>query len=224
MESLSYRAGDSYLASARGRTTQPAYILDSTGRVYSINTHDLPSARSQGEPLTGRLNPPAGSVFSSVFCGQPQDMCLMYSTAGYGFRVKLDELGSKNKAGKAVLSVPDTGKVLPPVTINGPEDKLAVVTLQGRLLVFPAADLPELAKGKGNKLIQIPSADLSSGRDAVIAVAALSAGDELKVLSGKRHLTLKTTDIEQYSGQRAQRGSLLPRGFQKIEGLEVLKS
>ena len=224
VESLSYRAGDSYLASARGRTTQPVYILDSTGRVYSITTHDLPSARSQGEPLTGRLNPPAGSVFSSVFTGQPLDMCLMYSTAGYGFRVKFDELASKNKAGKAVLSVPEKGRVLPPETIQGPEDRLAVVTLQGRLLVFPAADLPELAKGKGNKLIQIPAAELSSGRDAVSAVVALAAGDELKVLSGKRHLTLKASDLEQYSGQRAQRGSLLPRGFQKIDGLEVIKS
>ena len=223
VESLSYRAGDSYLASARGRTTQSVYILDSTGRVYSISTHDLPSARSQGEPLTGRLNPPVGSVFCSVFAGQPQEMCLMYSSAGYGFKVKLDELSGKNKAGKAVLSVPDKGKVLAPVIINGPEDKLAVVTLQGRLLVFPAADLPELTKGKGNKLIQIPSADLSGGRDAVFAVVALSAGDELKVLSGKRHLTLKTSDIEQYSGQRAQRGSLLPRGFQKIDALEVIK-
>ena len=224
VESLSYRAGDSYLASARGRTTQPAYILDSTGRVYSITTHDLPSARSQGEPLTGRLNPPAGSVFSAVFTGQPQAMCLMYSTAGYGFRVKFDELASKNKAGKAVLSLPDKGRVLPPETIHDPSDRLAVVTLQGRLLVFPAADLPELAKGKGNKLIQIPAAELSSGRDAVSAVVALGAGDELKVLSGKRHLTLKASDLEQYSGQRAQRGALLPRGFQKIDGLEVMKS
>jgi len=224
VESLSYRAGDSYLASARGRTTQPAYILDSTGRVYSITTHDLPSARSQGEPLTGRLNPPAGSVFSSVFTGQPQAMCLMYSTAGYGFRVKFDELASKNKAGKAVLSLPDKGRVLPPETIHDPSDRLAVVTLQGRLLVFPAADLPELAKGKGNKLIQIPAAELSSGRDAVSAVVVLGAGDELKVLSGKRHLTLKASDLEQYSGQRAQRGALLPRGFQKIDGLEVIKS
>ena len=222
-ESLSYRAGDSYLAAAKGRTTQPALILDSTGRVYSISTHDLPSARSQGEPLTGRLNPPAGSLFCNVFTGQAEDYLLIASNAGYGFRVQVKELLSKNKAGKALLSLPDGSKVLPPALIPQADDQLAVVTLQGRLLIFPAQDLPELAKGKGNKLIQIPSADLVSGKDAVVAVQAISAGDELKIMSGKRFLTLKAMDIQQYSGSRAHRGSLLPRGFQKVDGLEVVK-
>jgi len=222
VESLSYRSGDAYLSSAKGRTTQPAYILDSTGRVYMITTHDLPTARSQGEPLTGRLNPPPGSLFTDVFCGQPDDWLLMSSTAGYGFRVQLKEFQSKNKAGKAMLSLPEGAKVLSPTPIRNEDSLLAVVSQQGRLLIFPALDLPELAKGKGNKLIQIPAADLLAGQDAVTAIIAMSATSELKILSGKRHLTLKTTDIAQYSGNRANRGTLLPRGFQKVEGLECI--
>jgi topoisomerase-4 subunit A len=222
VESLNYRAGDSYLSSAKGRTTLPAYVLDTTGRVYSITTHDLPSARSQGEPLTGRLNPPAGSLFLDVFSGQAEDWVLMCSNAGYGFRVPLKELYSKNKAGKAVLSVPDKAKVLPHTPIVAGHDLLAVATLQGRLLIFPAVDLPELSKGKGNKLIQIPGADLAAAKDAVIAVCSLSATSELKILSGKRFVSLKGHDLQTYTGARAQRGTLLPRGFQKVEGLEVV--
>jgi topoisomerase-4 subunit A len=223
VESLNYRAGDVYLSAAKGRTTLAAYVLDSTGRVYTITTHDLPSARSQGEPLTGRLNPPAGSLFTDVFTGQPDDWVLMASNAGYGFRVQLKELQSKNKAGKALISLPQGAKVLSPAPIPNNDDLLAVATQQGRLLIFPAQDLPELAKGKGNKLIQIPSADIVSGKDAVVAVTALSPGGELIIISGKRHVTLKGADIEQYSGHRANRGSALPRGFQKVDGLATEK-
>ena len=221
VEGLSYRAGDVYLSSARGRTTQPAYVQDSTGRVYTINTHDLPSARSQGEPLTGRLNPPPGSQFTDVFTGQPGDWLLMVSSAGYGFRVQLKELQSKNKAGKTVLNVPDGAKVLSPIPIPPADNLLAAVTLQGRLLVFPVQDLPELAKGKGNKLINIPAADLATGKDALLVVTALTADSDLKVLSGKRPLTLKPADLSNYTGSRAQRGTLLPRGFQKVDGMET---
>ncbi len=222
VESLNYRAGDAYLSAAKGRTTQPAYVLDSTGRVYTITTHDLPSARSQGEPLTGRLNPPPGSLFTDVFVGQPDDWLLMCSNAGYGFRLQVKELHSKNKAGKTVLTVPEGAKVLTPVPVPAGFELLAVATLQGRLLIFPALDLPELSKGKGNKLIQIPSADWLSGKDAVLAVTALSASSELKVVSGKRFVTLKAMDIAQYTGNRANRGNALPRGFQKVDGLECL--
>jgi topoisomerase-4 subunit A len=220
VETLSYRAGDAFLAAARGRTTQAAYVLDSTGRVYTITTHDLPSARSQGEPLTGRLNPPAGSLFVDVFTGQPEDWLLMSSSSGYGFRVQIKDLHTKNKAGKAVLSLSDHAKTLKPTLIPHVDSLLAIVTLQGRLLIFPAQELPELAKGKGNKIIQIPSADIVSGQDAVQTVFALNPGNELKILSGKRHLTLKATDIAVYQSQRAKRGTLLPRGFQKVDALE----
>lgn len=220
VQSLNYRAGDKYLDSAKGRSTQPGYILDTTGRVYNITTHDLPSARSQGEPLTGRLKPPAGSLFTQVFAGQPEDWYLLVSNMGYGFRVQLKDLQSKNKAGKAAISLSAGAKVLAPAPINSNTDRVAVVTLQGRLLIFPVLGLPALSKGKGNKLIQIKPADFASDKDAVISVCILNPTSLLKILSGKRHLTLKADDIEAYSGSRAKRGSTLPRGFQRVDGLE----
>ena len=220
VESLSYRSGDGFLDAVKCRSTQPVYILDSTGRAYSTSTHDLPSARTQGEPLTGRLNPAPGSLFSHLLAGNPDDWYLLASSAGYGFRVQLKELLSKNKAGKLLISLPDGAKVVKPAPIHNDTDLLAVVTLQGRLLIFPVLEIPELVKGKGNKLIQIPSADLAAGKDYVVATAAISANGQLKILAGKRQLTLKAQDIEHYSGSRAKRGMALPRGFQRVDGLE----
>jgi topoisomerase-4 subunit A len=218
--SLNYRSGDGFLDAVKTRTTQPVYLLDSTGRVYSTSTHDLPSARTQGEPLTGRLNPPSGAYFTHLLAGNPDDWYVLASNAGYGFRVQLKELLSKNKAGKSLITLPDGAKVLKPARVGSESDRLAVATMQGRLLIFPVAELPALAKGKGNKLIQIPSSDLAAGKDQVVAVIALPENGQLKVLSGKRHLTLKPADIEHYSGSRANRGSALPRGFQRVDGLE----
>ncbi|MGR9043875.1 MAG: DNA topoisomerase IV subunit A [Gammaproteobacteria bacterium] len=221
VEALSYRSGDGYLDAVKTRTTQTLYVFDDTGRVYSTSSHDLPSARSQGEPLTGRFNPPAGSLFISLLAGEPDDWYVVASTHGYGFRVQLKELAGKNKAGKAVLTVPKGAKALIPTRLRRDSDLLAVATRQGRLLLFPAAELPALAKGKGNKLIQIPSADLTSGADAVVAVAALPESSTLRVISGKRHVTLKAVDVAHYSGSRAKRGMALPRGFQRVDGLAV---
>jgi len=218
--SLNYRAGDSFLEAVKTRSTQPVYLLDSTGRAYSTSAHDLPSARTQGEPLTGRLNPPAGSSFTNLLVGNPDDWIVVASDAGYGFRVQLKELLSKNKAGKTLLTLPDGAKVLKPAAVTTDDDLLAVVTLQGRLLIFPVSELPALAKGKGNKLIQIPSADLSNGSDKVVAIIAIAAAGELKVIAGKRHIQLKGADITHYSSSRAKRGLALPRGFQRVDGLE----
>jgi len=219
-ESLNYRSGDGYLCSALGRTTQPVYILDSTGRFYVTSTHDLPSARSQGEPLTGRLKPPAGSLFTHLLTGHEDDWMLMASDAGYGFRVQLKDCVSKNKAGKAMVTLPKGAQVLAPVRIHNNTDLIAVATLQGRLLVFPTAALPALAKGKGNKLIQILPADLVSGADKVMGLAVIAEGAALKVVSGKRTLTLKAADLLAYQGVRAKRGQALPRGFQRVEALQ----
>ena len=219
VESLSYRSGDGFLDAVKCRSTQSVFILDSTGRVYSTTTHDLPSARSQGEPLTGRLNPPAGSLFKYLLAGNPDDWVLLASSAGYGFRVRMEELFVKNKAGKALISLPDKSTVVKPALIVNESDLLAVVTLQGRLLIFPIIDLPELAKGKGNKIIQIPSKDLSTDKDHVVATAAIPANGQLVIVSGKRQLTLKTNDIAHYSGNRANRGLNLPKGFQRVDGL-----
>ena len=218
--SLNYRSGDGFLDAVKTRTTQPVYLLDSTGRAYSTSTHDLPSARTQGEPLTGRLNPPSGAYFTHLLAGNPDDWYVLASNAGYGFRVQLKELLSKNKAGKSLIALPDGAKVLKPARVGSESDLLAAATMQGRLLIFPVAELPALAKGKGNKLIQILSSDLAAGKDQVVAVIALPENGQLKVLSGKRHLTLKPADIEHYSGSRANRGSALPRGFQRVDGLE----
>jgi topoisomerase-4 subunit A len=220
VESLSYRSGDGFLDAVKSRSTQPVYILDSTGRAYSTSAHDLPSARTQGEPLTGRLNPPAGALFTHLLSGDPDDWYVLASHFGYGFRVQLKELLSKNKAGKLLITLTPGAKVLKPAPIHNESDLLAVVTLQGRLLIFPVTDLPALARGKGNKLIQIPAADLASGKDYVVAVLAIPENSPLKVVSGKRFLTLKAADIEHYSGSRANRGLGLPRGFQRVDGLE----
>jgi len=220
VESLSYRSGDEFLDSVKNRSTQPLYMLDSTGRAYSTASHDLPSARTQGEPLTGRLNPPPGSLFMYLLSGNPEDWYVLASHYGYGFRVQLKELSSKNKAGKLLITLPPGAKVLKPAPIHDESDLMAVVTLQGRLLIFPVADLPALARGKGNKLIQIPSGDLLSEKDYVVAVLSIPEKSSLKVVSGKRFLTLKTLDIEHYTSSRAKRGLALPRGFQRVEGLE----
>ncbi|MGR9087774.1 MAG: DNA topoisomerase IV subunit A [Gammaproteobacteria bacterium] len=220
VESLGYRSGDGFLDAVKCRTTQPVYILDSTGRAYSTTTHDLPSARTHGEPLTGRLNPPPGSLFVHLLAGSPDDWYLVSSHYGYGFRVQLKELYSKNKAGKQLITLPGGARVVRAAPVRSDSDLIAVATLQGRLLIFPVQDVPELAKGKGNKLIQIPSSDLASGKDCVVATTALPVGSQLKIVSGKRQLTLKAQDIEHYTGSRAKRGLALPRGFQRVDGME----
>jgi len=220
---LTYRSGDSFLASAQGRSNQPVFFLDSTGRSYAVPTHELPSARTQGEPLTGRLNPPAGTVFCSVVTGNDDDWYLLATSAGYGFVTQIQEFYTKNRAGKALLTVPDQASVMNPVRVGSLEtSRIAVVTLQGRLLVFPAAEIPVLNKGKGNKLIQIPPADLASRNDLVMGLADVPEGASLKLHCGKRHLTLSPSDLSHYLGMRARRGNHLPRGFQRVERLEVI--
>lgn len=221
-DSLNYRAGDSFLTAVKSRSTQQIYILDSTGRAYSTSTHDLPSARTQGEPLTGRLNPPAGASFQHLLAGNPDDWIVLVSSYGYGFKVQLKELLSKNKAGKLLINLPEDATVLKPVPLQSESDLLAVVTLQGRLLIFPASELPALSKGKGNKLIQIPAADLDSKTDAVLAVLAFAENCPLKIISGKRFVILKAADIAAYTANRAKRGLALPRGFQRVDGLECV--
>ncbi|QSA97668.1 DNA topoisomerase IV subunit A [Methylococcus sp. EFPC2] len=220
---LAYRTGDAFLASAQGRSSQPAYFLDSTGRAYAVSAHDLPSARSQGEPLTGRLNPPAGATFIHLLAGADEDGYLLASSAGYGFLTRLGELNTKNRSGKAMLSLPDKSTVMKPVRVGNPEtDRLAAVTQQGRLLILALSEVPVLDKGKGNKLIDIKSAELAKGEDTLIALASLPPGASLKVTAGKRTLTLQGADLTHYEGPRGRRGNPLPRGFQRVEGLEAV--
>ncbi len=219
---LSYKAGDGYLASAVGRSNQTAVFIDSTGRSYSVASHTLPSARGQGEPLTGRLNPPAGASFECVLLPDDDALYLIASDAGYGFIVKGEDLQTKNKAGKALLSLPTNAKVIPPqLLVNKDQDLIAAVTNEGRLLLFPIVDLPQLAKGKGNKIINISSSRAANHEEYMIGVAVLSANASLILQSGKRSISLKPTDLAHYKGERGRRGNKLPRGFQRVDNIRI---
>ena len=221
---LSYKSGDDFLAGARGRSNQPAVFLDTTGRAYTVMTHTLPSARGQGEPLSGRVNPPDGAAFAGVVIGNPDDKVLLASSAGYGFVVRVEDLLSRNRSGKAVLKVPKGAEVLDPARVGDPEDEDAIVVAassEGRLLVFPLSELPELARGKGNKILGIPPARFKSGEEKMIAAIAAPSGAAILVNSGQRTMTLKPRDLEKYVGNRGRRGTLLPRGWRKVEALAV---
>lgn len=221
VETLNYRAGDCFLDAVKCRSTQPLCILDSTGRAYSTSVHDLPSARTQGEPLTGRLNPPVGAFFTHLLAGNTEDFYLLVTHLGYGFRVQFKELLTKNKAGKLLIALSNDARLLKPVALQNDFQLLAVVTLQGRLLIFPLQELPVLVKGKGYKIIQLASKDITEGKDGIVSAVAMSAQSQLKILSGKRVLTLKTADMAYYSGSRGQKGMSLPKGFQRVDGLLI---
>lgn len=218
---LSYKSGDAFQAVARGRSLQPAIFIDSTGRAYSLAAHTLPSARGQGEPLSGRLDPPDGARFAGVLMGEPDDLWLVASDAGYGFTVRIRELLTDRKAGKAVLSVPDKALVLPPVPVASADSLVAVVNSEGKLLVFPASEVPELPKGKGNKLFGIPGRKAEAREEVLVGIAVVPPGGSLIVLSGERRMTLSTAELADYRGERAQRGAVLPRGWRTVQGLAV---
>jgi topoisomerase IV subunit A len=215
VDKLSYRSGDAYLASALGRSNQNAVFIDSTGRAYSMPAHALPSARSQGEPLSGRFNPPDGASFRAVLTGAPDDEWLVASSAGYGFVVRLEELYSRNKAGKAILRVPKGATVVPAAPVPEEATLVAAVSSDGRLLVFDLEELPRLAKGKGIKIIGLPG----KGATALVAIAVLEGGQGLRARAGDRQMTVKPSDIERYAGARGRRGITLPRGWRKIDAL-----
>lgn len=223
-QELSFRSGDGFALAARGRTNEALIFFDSTGRAYSVAPHTLPSARGQGEPLSGRFKPPSGARFIGIAMGSVELNLLMASNAGFGFVGRLADMITKNKAGKGVLTVPSGGVALMPCVFS-PSEKaealVAAVTSQGRLLVFPLKDLPELSRGKGNKLINVPSAVFKSGEETMVSVAVIHAGADLLVHAGQRHLRMKRKDLQHYLGERARRGHKLPRGFQKADLLSV---
>ncbi|RRV43177.1 DNA topoisomerase IV subunit A [Pseudomonas sp. o96-267] len=219
---LSYKAGDGFKAAAPGRSNQYAVFIDSTGRSYSLTAHSLPSARGQGEPLTGRLTPPPGATFECVMLPEDSALYVIASDAGYGFVVKGEDLQAKNKAGKALLSLPNGAKVVAPKPVTNLEDDwLAAVTTEGRLLLFKVTDLPQLGKGKGNKIIGIPGERVASREEYLTDLAVLPSGSSLVLQAGKRTLTLKADDLEHYKGERGRRGNKLPRGFQRVDQLLV---
>lgn len=220
--SLNYKAGDSYRSSARGRTNQNAMFLDSTGRLYCVSAHGFPSARGLGEPISGRVKPPDGAKFLSVIMGSDDERYLFSTSAGYGFVAKLGDLISRNKAGKVVISVPAGATVLPAVGVASlTDDIVCAISNTGSLLCFPVGELPEMSKGKGNKIYNIPTAKFKSGEETMLALAVVSPKQKLRIISGKRHTVIKFRELENYLGSRGQRGRKLPRGFQKVDAIDI---
>ncbi len=218
---LGYRDGDGLLTAVRTRSTWQVAFLDSEGRSYSTPAHALPSARGNGEPLTGRFNPPAGAQFVTLASAEPKQRLLLASSSGYGFITRFEALLGRNKAGKAVLNLSEGAHVLlPAMLLEAASDRVVVVTSAGHLLAIAAADVPELDKGKGNKLIEIPKA--KRGTERVVAVACVGPAQALKVQSGARSMTLAYRELDAYLGARGSRGGLLPRGWQKVDALEAL--
>ncbi len=220
VEGLNYKSGDRYLASAQSRSNQTIYFLDSSGRSYTVQASTLPSARGQGEPLTGRLSPPAGARFVDVVGGELQQKLLVASDAGYGFVATVGDLASNKKAGKAFLTLPRGAEVVAPLAVSGAEGQwVAVASNEGRLLLFPLIELPKLVKGKGNKMISIPGKRVESREEYMAGMAVLQAEQGLTVISGKRLLKIKPADLANYRGERGRRGQKLPRGFQRVDAL-----
>ena len=220
---LSYREGDKYLVSVRGKSAQQAVFIDSTGRSYSTAAHTLPSARGNGEPLTGRFTPPAGARFDAVAIGDNATKLILATDAGHGFLTRFEGLLANKKAGKQVINMDEDAHVLAPAYVGDPaRDRIVAVTTEGHLLMFSVADLPELDRGRGNKLIEIPKAKLKSGEERVAGIAVVAEGSgEVTLYAGQRKLTLKWADLVEYGGSRAQRGGLLPRGLRRVDRIET---
>ncbi|OUS18134.1 DNA topoisomerase IV subunit A [Gammaproteobacteria bacterium 50_400_T64] len=220
--SLNYKAGDAFFAAVQGRSNQQAILLDSTGRSYALAAHTLPSARGQGEPATGRLNAPSGATFCGLLMGDDEQKVLLATDAGYGFVAKMADLYTKNRSGKALISIPKGGQILPPIANVNVEAALVVaISNEGRMLAFPLSELPELARGKGNRIINIPTSRLQAREEFMLTIAVVAEGQSLVIYSGKRHHNLKLADLQHYIGERGRRGNKLPRGFQKVDRVEV---
>jgi len=221
-DSLNYKAGDEYLCSAKGRSNRPVVFIDSSGRSYATDAHTLPTARSQGEPLTGRFNLSLGENFEQILMAEDESRYLLSSDAGYGFITSFADMVSRNKNGKALLSLPAAAKVMSPKAVTDYENSLVLaITSEGRMLVFPIQDLPILSKGKGNKIINIPSARAKAREEFVTLVDILSPDSAVTLHAGKRKLTLKSSDIAHYRGERGRRGNKLPRGLQRVDRIEI---
>ena len=219
---LSYKGGDAFQALARGRSLQPAVFIDSTGRTYSLPAHSLPSARGHGEPLSGRLDPPDGAKFAGVMIGEPEDLWLLATDAGYGFTVRLKDLITDRRAGKTVLSVPEGAYVLAPAPVPGPDARVAVVSSEGKLLVFPVGEVPEMPRGKGNKLYDIPAKKAKARAELMTAVAVVPPQASLVLWSGEQQKVLEWRELQDWRGERAQRGAVLKRGWpRKIDRMEA---
>jgi topoisomerase-4 subunit A len=220
---MNYKSGDAFASAARCRSNELVVFLDSTGRSYAVPAHSLPSARGLGEPLTGRLKPEDGALFVGVMAGDPDSLYLLSSDSGYGFITRLGDLYTRNKSGKAVLSVPGGSKILLPVPVGSLEDSLIVaVTTDGYMLVIAAADLPLMSRGKGNKIINIPSAKLKNREEYLAALVSIQKGEAIALHAGKKHKNMNFSEISEFLGERGRRGRKLPRGYQKVSAMEIM--
>ena len=219
---LSYKSGDEFLISTKGRSNQTLVLLASNGRTYSIKAHSLPSARGQGEPITGRISLEKDATIVSAVLDNEDAHYLIASDAGYGFVAQLKDLYAKNKAGKATLSLPKGAKVMTPMFVQSPEQgRVIAISNEGRMLAFDVASLPKMAKGKGNKMISIPTARAADREELMVSMACIQPDDLLTAYAGKRFISFVEKDLEEYLGERGRRGLKLPRGFQRIDSLEV---
>ncbi|MCY3769457.1 MAG: DNA topoisomerase IV subunit A [Gammaproteobacteria bacterium] len=222
-ENLNFKAGDTYLCSVQGRTDEYLLVIDSTGRTYPFSAHNLPSARSFGEPLSSSCNPKSGALFKGLMMGTTETEYLLATDAGYGFIAKIGEILPRNKAGKATLTVPEGANVLMPKKINDYDDDwIAVITKTGRLLIFTVGELAQRSKGKGLQLINIPNAKFRSGEESVVDCTIFQEGNRLRIYSGQRYLNLKPRDFDNYVGVRAKQGNFLPRGFRQTHSIITL--
>ncbi len=219
---MTYKSGDEFAMAARGRSNQLTVFIDSTGKTYALPTHSLPTARGQGEPLSGRLKPADGARFVGVMAGDPEQLFLLASDSGYGFTIKLSDMFTRNKAGKSTLSVPRGAGVLPPVPVRSLDDDwIVAVSTEGYMLVIPLVELPQMSRGKGNKIINIPSARLKTREEYVAAIRCIQDGEKLTVFAGKKHKTMKAAEVDEFEGERGRRGRKLPRGYQKVDSIRV---
>jgi topoisomerase-4 subunit A len=219
---INYKAGDAYLSVARGRSSQPVVFLDSTGRTYSLAAHSLPSARGQGEPLTGRLNIASGASVVGVMMGSGEDLYLLATDVGYGFVCRFEDMLTRNKAGKALMGVPKGANVLPPVKVRSVEEEwIVAVTSAGYMLVTPLLELPQLTRGKGNKIINIPAAKLRLREEVVAAIDLIQDNEKLTVHAGKKYRIFKPAELDEFAGERGRRGRKLPRGYQSVSALRI---
>ena len=220
--SLNYKAGDGYKTSVKGKSNQPVIFFDSTGRSYAIEPNTLPSARGQGEPLSGKLSLPIGAqVEQMVMSSQEDKRILMASDAGYGFICTYSDLIARNRNGKAVINLPENAKVMPIIELNDSTPLLLALTNLGRMLVFPVETLPSLSKGKGNKIIAISSSQAQKREDYLINLALISDKSSITLYAGKRKLTLKAADLQKFMAERGKKGTLLPRGLQRVDRIEI---
>ncbi|MBW2469559.1 MAG: DNA topoisomerase IV subunit A, partial [Deltaproteobacteria bacterium] len=220
---LNYKAGDEFLSAARGKTTHPAIFFDTKGRSYSLPAHTLASARGHGEPLTGKLTPAKGAKFLSVVMGLSDQKVLLASDAGYGFVTNVANMVTKNTKGKAMLSVPKGCEPLPPVYVNNYEtDNLSAITTEGRMLVIPVKVLPELPRGKGNKIIQIPPARVKRREEYVRLLEIIPEGATIKIHAGKQSVRFTPANISSFVGERGRRGKKLPRGYRNADRIEII--